>query len=43
LARYEFETVFSDPALRTRFEVMAKESTARTPVPDDFAWLLTTG
>lgn len=33
------EAVFEDPALRVRFELMAKEMETREPVPDDFAWL----
>jgi hypothetical protein len=33
------ERVFANPELRSRFEAMAQESTTRTPVPDDFAWL----
>jgi hypothetical protein len=33
------EAVFSDPDLRERLEMMAKETATREPVPDDFAWL----
>ena len=36
------EAVFGDPDLRAQFELMAKESAERVPVPDDFAWLLQT-
>jgi hypothetical protein len=31
--------VFSDPDLRAKFELMAKETASREPVRDDFAWL----
>jgi hypothetical protein len=30
---------FANPELRDRFVLMAKESEARVPVRDDFAWL----
>lgn len=33
------DAVFADPTLRARFELMAKETANREPVPDDFAWL----
>lgn len=38
-SRQMAEAVFADPALRERFERMAKEAEEREPVPDDFAWL----
>jgi hypothetical protein len=33
------EAVFANPELRERFEMMAKETAASEPVPDDFVWL----
>lgn len=32
-------TVFADPELRAKFELMAKDADSRDPVLDDFAWL----
>ncbi len=34
------EAVFADPALREKFEQMARDTEKREPVPDDFAWLI---
>jgi hypothetical protein len=33
------EAVFADPELRAHFELVAKETAGRLPVPDDFSWL----
>jgi mannitol-1-phosphate/altronate dehydrogenase len=33
------DAIFADPALRDRFERMAKDTANREPVRDDFAWL----
>ena len=33
------DAVFADPELRERFEMMAKQTATREPVPDDFSWL----
>jgi hypothetical protein len=33
------QAVFADPALREKFEQMARDTAKREPVPDDFAWL----
>lgn len=33
------KAVFADPDLRARFEIMVKETDAREPVRDDFAWV----
>jgi uncharacterized protein (DUF1786 family) len=33
------EAVFANPELAERFEMMAKETATREPIPDDFSWL----
>lgn len=33
------EAVFANPELRERFEAMARETSTRQPVADDFDWL----
>jgi len=33
------DALFADPELRGRFEMIAKETVTREPVPDDFGWL----